>query len=248
MSDKPQHKARGNVMFHAGDVAGAAREYRAAVAADPKDPNAHTLLGNALFEQGDTAGAEASFRAALGLDAGARDARRGLATVLLRGGRMAEARAELEALVRQAADDPTAHASLGKVLRAQGDLDGAEKQLREALALAQNDPSATYVLGLVLAEKNQQAQALEVFDRLEQVTPGKAYAPYGKAVVAARGGRKDEALKWLAVAVERGVDEIERVVSDPAFAALRDDGRFGALIAEGRRRAPPPTPTPKGAP
>ena len=86
-----EHKARGNVMFHNGDVDGAIVEFRAAIAAAPKDANAFTLLGNALFEKAKYDESEQAYRNALAIDPHAREARRGLATCELRLGRPGEA-------------------------------------------------------------------------------------------------------------------------------------------------------------
>jgi tetratricopeptide (TPR) repeat protein len=240
-ADGAKHKAAGNVLFKRGDFAGAEREYRAALAGNASDANAHTLLGNALFEEERYDEAAAAWRAALSLDEGARAARQGLVTLAMRRGRVDDARAQLEAMVARDPRDVEAHAALGKLLLGAHDLDGAERHLREALAQAQNDPSALYSLGLVLAQKKDSEQANAIFDRLESLTPGKAYAPYGRAVAAAASGHGDEALKWLSVALERGVDDLGQVERDASFAGLRSDPRFAALIAAARTRAPPRT-------
>ncbi len=239
-ADGAKHKAAGNVFFKQGDFASAEREYRTALARSAADANAQTLLGNALFEQERYDDAERAYRAALSLDEGARAARQGLATLALRRGRTDEARRQLEAMLERDPRDVEAHAALGKLLHAGGDLDGAERHLREALVHAQNDASALYTLGLVLAKKRDWEQANAIFDRLEQLTPGKAYTPYGRAVAAATSGRSDEALKWLGVALERGIDDLGQVESDASFAGLRSsDPRFATLIGAARTRAPP---------
>lgn len=236
------HKARGNVLFHNGDIPGAITEYRAAIAAAPGDANAYTLLGNALFEQAQYEPAAQAFKDALARDPQAREARRGLATCQLRLGHPAEAEAGFTALVQSHRGDYEAEAALGKLLLARGDLDGAEQHLGEALRWVQNDPPTLYALGLALARKKEQAQALEIFGRLDGAAPGQPYAAYGRAVTFAQSGRKEEALQWLGRALERGVDPLEEVMSDPDLASLRDDPRLGAMVAEARKRAPPRPP------
>jgi tetratricopeptide (TPR) repeat protein len=135
--------------------------------------------------------------------------------------------------------DPESQAALGKLLYAKGDLDGAERHLREALVWAQNDPAALYTLGLVIAKKKDRAQANAIFDRLDTLVPGRAYAPYGRAVAAAVAGDADQALQQLAVALERGVDDLTQVESDEAFATLKSTPRFSQLLASARTRALP---------
>ena len=235
-SDGAKHKAAGNVLFKQGDLDGAIREYRAAVAAQPKDANAHTLLGNALFEKSSWDEARKEYQASLELDGKARAALQGLATLELRQNHPQEARALYEKMIAAEPRDGEAHTALGKILFATGDLDGAERHLRDALVYAQNDRSALYTLGLVLATKKEPEQANAIFDRLEQLAPDRAYAPYGRAVTAAMAGDNDKALQQLAIALQRGVDDPTEIERDPAFEKLRSDPRFQELV---RTRAPP---------
>jgi tetratricopeptide (TPR) repeat protein len=238
-SESAKHKAAGNVLFKQGQLDRAIGEYRAAVAVAPEDANARTLLGNALFEKADWTGARLEYEAALALDGRARAALQGLTTLELRQRHPDAARALLTRLLMIEPRDAESQAALGKLEYQTGDLDGAERHLREALVYAQNDPAALYTLGLVLAKKRDQEQATAIFDRLDGVTPGKAYAPYGRAVAAAVSGRDDEALRWLSLALERGIDDLADVESDASFARLRSAPRFVELLAAARTRAPP---------
>jgi tetratricopeptide (TPR) repeat protein len=238
-SEAARHKAAGNVLFKQGDLDGAAREYRAAAVAAPKDPNAHTLLGNALFERSAWDESRREYQAALELDPTARAALQGLATLELRQDHPAQARALYERMITAQPRDGEAHAALGKILFAQGDLDGADRHLRDSLTYAQNDRSALYTLGLVLAQKKDQEQANAIFDRLERLTPDRAYAPYGRAVAAAAAGHDDTALEQLSVAFARGIDDPSEVEREPGFARLRENPRFVELVAAARLRAPP---------
>lgn len=233
-SESAKRKAAGNVLFKRGDLEGAAREYRAAIEAQPKDPNAHALYGNVLFEQEKYDEAAREYQSALSYDNKSRAARLGLATVHLRRNRPAESRALFEAMIADEPRDVEAHAALGKLLLAQGELDGAERHLRETLVHAQNDTAALYGLGLVLAKRKDLEQANAIFDRLDRLTPERAYAPYGRAVAAAQAGRSDEALRWLAVALARGIEDLGSVSSDASFAALRGTPRFEELISKAR--------------
>ncbi len=237
--EEAKHKAAGNVLFKQGDLPGAVKEYRAALQSNAKDPNAHTLLGNALFEQEKLDEAKREYQTAIDLDAKARAALQGLAMVCVRQDDNACARTQYERMLKSEPHDTDAHAALGKVLYAAHDLDGAERHLREALVYAQNDPAALYTLGLVLAKKKDQVQANAIFDRLDRATPGKAYAPYGRAVAAVVSGHDDEAYKWLGEALDRGIEDLGQVESDDSFATLKSNAKFVSLLALARTRAPP---------
>lgn len=235
-SEPAKRKAAGNLLFRRGDFDGAVAEYRAAVRAAPRDSSAHILLGNALVEKDQPESARAEYRAALGLNPQARAALEGLAVLELRQHRFAEARALYETILRQEPRDAQAHAALGKLLYALGELDSAEAQLRDALVYAQNDAASLYTLGLVLARKPEPSESVAIFERLEQLTPGRAYAPYGRAVLEAAAGHAELALHWLEVALERGVDDLAAVERDPSLATLRNDPRFSRLLARARAR------------
>jgi tetratricopeptide (TPR) repeat protein len=159
--------------------------------------------------------------------------------VHLRRGERDQAQALYERMVQSEPRDPESQAALGKLLYAKGDLDGAERHLRDALVWAQNDPAALYTLGLVLAKKKDRVQANAIFDRLDALVPGRAWAPYGRAVAAAVAGDADEALRQLAVALERGVDDLGQVESDEAFASLKATPKFTQLLAAAKTRAVP---------
>jgi tetratricopeptide (TPR) repeat protein len=244
VGEEAKHKAAGNILFHNGDLPGAEKEYRAALAAAPNDANSHTLLGNALFEEGKLDDAQKSYADALARDGKAREARRGLATVALRKNDPKSAREQLETLIKEMPTDGEAQAALGKLLLSQNDLDGAEEHLQYALKSVLNDPGSLYCLGIVLARKKQRAQALDMFDRLEVVTPGQPYAPYGRAAVAAQSGETDEALGWMKKALDRGIGDLDGVLTDPALAPIAAEPRLAQLVAEARTRAGPK----KGAP
>ena len=231
-----KHKAAGNVLFKKGDVDGALAEYQAAVSADRNDANAHTLVGNALFEKERYTEARAAWEQALALDGRARAAMQGLVMIALREHKEDEAKARLEQMLANQPRDAEALTALGKLLYAKGDLDGAEGHLRQALVFAQNDPSALYTLGLVLAKQKHEEQATAIFDRLEKVTPDKAYAPYGRAVTCALAGKTDRALAELAIAFGRGIDDPEQVERDDSLATLRTSPKFAELVAAARAR------------
>ncbi len=238
-NESARHKAAGNVFFKQGKLEVAAEEYRTALRTSPDDANAHTLLGNVRFEQQRYAEAEQEYRASLHDDPHARAAILGLVSLDLRANKLPEARTLLEQLVKDEPRDPEAQIALGKLLYADGKLNEAEAHLRDGLVYAQNEVSALYTLGLVLAKKKDREQANAIFDRLESITEGKAYAPYGRAVAEAASGRNDEALKWLDVALQRGLDDPAQVERDDAFGRLRSNPRFQELIAKAKPRAPP---------
>jgi tetratricopeptide (TPR) repeat protein len=73
----------GFALEHAGKLAEAMQQYRAALAVSPKDYEAHFALGRVLLRSNDAAGAEEQFRAAIGARGDAPPAHLGLGSALL---------------------------------------------------------------------------------------------------------------------------------------------------------------------
>jgi tetratricopeptide (TPR) repeat protein len=237
------HKAAGNMHLRRGELAQALQEFRIAAQLAPRDPGAPTLIGDALFEQGDLAGAAAAYQQALRLLPGAVDAHRGLAAVATRLGQRQEAKRHYEAILKSDPTDYRAHRALGLYAYADGDLDGAIRHLATALQAADGDPPSLYHLGLALAQKGNVDGATFAFDRLEKAVPGKAYAPYGRAVLFALQKDRERALLWLAEALRRGVEDVTKVEHDELLASLREDPRLAALLDGARKKAAATTST-----
>ena len=89
------HVLRGRTAFRAGDYAGAAREFRKAVEADPESVGARVNLGSALGQSGDRIGAIHQYRKALELSPDNPTALFNLAVLLSQEGKNDEAIAHL---------------------------------------------------------------------------------------------------------------------------------------------------------
>ncbi len=78
----PARLRRGQFLLEENDVEAAEREFRAALARDPRSAEAHVGLGRVALARGDAAGAARAFEAACGLDPASHSAIAGLATAL----------------------------------------------------------------------------------------------------------------------------------------------------------------------
>jgi tetratricopeptide (TPR) repeat protein len=227
-----KHKAAGNVLFNEKDYDGALAEYRQAESLSPDDPDTHVLVGNTLFEKDDYDGAQAEYQQALSVQAAYAPALRGLSEVAMRRNPpdVAGAISDLQGVLKQDGKDHDALAALGQLQFEAGDLKGAEDSLTRAVQLAAEDQSSLYTLGLVFIAEGDADAARNTFDRLEDVAPGTAQAPYGRAQLEAKTGQTDAALDDLAIALDRGVPDLEAVQNDQNLASLHADPRFQALL------------------
>ena len=211
----------------------ALREYRAAVEADPGNPEARRSLGAILAVTGAESEAIAEFRAALELDPDRPDALFALGHLLARQGLAEEARG----LLARAADlDPRqteARLALGALLAAAGEWDRAAARYREILAVDAASAAARLELGKVLVQTGRAAEGIAEFDRViaaDVEEDRKARAHYYRAIAELRGGDEDGGMARLRQALA-----LDPTLSDAAQTLgglLIRRGRFAEAVAE----------------
>ncbi|MFZ5669974.1 MAG: tetratricopeptide repeat protein [Pseudomonadota bacterium] len=142
-----------------GDLAGAERELRAAMAADRRQPLIPVELAELLIRAGREADGEKLLRAALALDRRCVPAAEMLGRLLIARGRSAEALKVLTPLTA-AGDNPVALSVHGEALRALGRYDEAAGLLRRIQSGPHAEPVFAYNLAAVLcdAERFEEAE------------------------------------------------------------------------------------------
>ena len=132
----------GEALDEMKDTFGAVKEFRAAVAANPKEPNVHFGLGYLLWTQGHSNEAAAEFQVELANDPEHIQAMLYLADSQIQMNRMEDARPLLEKVVKIDSANPMGRLDLGIVYAEAG---RKEEALRELKAAAQLDPSGANV-------------------------------------------------------------------------------------------------------
>ncbi len=160
---------RGNALERRGDLAGAAREFRALAAVAPTELHAFDSLARVLGASGDEDGALAAHRAALLHHPLSASARRDLGLALLARRAWGEAGVHLTAAVRLDPRDVVAQAALGDVRRERGDLAAAIDAYLHALALRPGDAALHNKLGIAYALAGQEAAARARFEEAIRV-------------------------------------------------------------------------------
>ena len=168
---------RGNALERRGDLAGAAREFRALAAVVPTELHAFDSLARVLQAGGDQDGALAAHRAALVHHPLSASARRDLGLALLARRAWAEAHVHLAAAVRLDPRDVVALAALGDVRRERGDFAGAIDAYLHALALRPGDAAFHNKLGIAYALAGQPAAARARFEEAIRLDPTSGTAP-----------------------------------------------------------------------
>ena len=93
----------------------------------------------------------------------------------------------------------TARINLGRLLHSEGKLEGAESHYREALRHEPGNALACYNLGVLLEDLRRPDEALGCYERAVRSDPALADAHYNLALLYERAGRKQDAVRHLAI-------------------------------------------------
>lgn len=193
-------------------------------------------LGASLLQQGKIEGAVAEFQKAVDLDPKYAAAHLNLAYAYDRQGQADMAIARYQKVIDLQPENLFAHNNLGVLYDKQGRYQEAIAAFEQALQIdpsnataLQNLENAKKSRGIVEEREERFAQARKEVE----ARPDDPRAAYELGRLHASYGEKDQALEWIAKALELGFDDFKFLKDDPALASLRDDPLFRDLV-EGR--------------
>jgi eukaryotic-like serine/threonine-protein kinase len=212
------------------DWEAAGREFRRAIALDPRYASARQWHAFLLTSQGAMDAALAEAHRALELDPTSVSVRRGLGWANVYARRYDQARAHLN---RAVAMNPTAVESyriLGLTLALQGNDAEADRVLREALELPAAGTYTQATLAYHLARTGREAEARELLQELERAAQADYVSPVAFATIHIGLGDVDRALDWAERAYAERRGWLAYVKVNPIMDPLRDSPRFAALV------------------
>lgn len=159
------HMLVGEALDEMKDSAGAIREFRAALKANPQEPNAHFGLGYLLWTQKEYPEAAQEFQAELADVPGYTQATLYLADSFVQMNEMDKAQPLLEALVKGNPSLALARLDLGIAEEELGHKDAALRDLNAAAALDPKNVNVYWRLGRVYRSMGKEAEAKKEFDR-----------------------------------------------------------------------------------
>jgi tetratricopeptide (TPR) repeat protein len=160
----------------------ALRLSEALTSANPRNPQAWTVNGLALTNLGRQQQALKSFHRALAIDPNYAAALEAAAQLEYDSG-SPEAEETLKRLLRLNATDQTAHAMLGALAYGHKDCTAAIGHFEESAQLIDDQPLALREFGVCLVRENRPADAVPVFQHLEQVQPDEWRSAYNLGLV-----------------------------------------------------------------
>jgi tetratricopeptide (TPR) repeat protein len=137
-------------------------------------------------------------------------------------------------------EDPSGYNNLALTYKRMGEYEKEEALYRTALGIDPIDDHVLNNLAVNLAHQGRSDEALEIMDRLEQLTPDDPYADLHRAKIYATMGKREKAYKYLKKALE-GVQRLDTlhhiefrqdIRVDPAFLLLRQEERFREIITQ----------------
>jgi tetratricopeptide (TPR) repeat protein len=155
----------GEALDEMKDTIGAMREFRSAVQANPKEPNAHFGLGYLLWTQMQYPEAVQEFQAELDNTPDYTQAMLYLADADIRLNRNDDARSLLEKVVKSNPEISMGHLDLGIVYADAGRKEDALREFRAASALKPNDVNVHMRLGRLYRSMGKTAEAKVEFDK-----------------------------------------------------------------------------------
>lgn len=239
------HGNLGNLLSRKGEVDQAIDHYHQALALDPYFVEACNNLGVEYIYKGLPDQALANFQKALELDPEHRSARDNLQRLRKT---LEQYGSTLKQRQRDVADrpaDPDAHFALAQLYQHLNMQAAAFQHYQKVLALQPDHAASLDRLTRIYVSREKYEKAVECLNRLAALQPDNPEIAYGQARFYSRMGKKTEALESLQRAVQAGLNDRNRLLTDPYLQTIRDTDFFRQLTAEsvsGKGQATPAQP------
>ena len=210
----------------------AEREFRRAIALNPRYASARQWYAFLLISQARAEEALAEGRISIELDAASVSVRRSVGWLEFYARRYANARRHLAHAI---AMNPTAAESyrlLGLTLAQQGEMAEAERVLREATELPGAGAYTAAALGFVLARAGNRPEAESMLAALELEAARGYVTPAALSTLCIGLEHYDRALFWAERSVEERRGWLTYFHVNPVFDSVRDEPRFLALVGK----------------
>jgi TolB-like protein/Flp pilus assembly protein TadD len=217
------HATLAFLMFiHELDFAGAEQRFRSALSLSPSDSTARHWYGLLLLYQRRFDESLQELQKAQGLDPLAPIIRAALGLGYVFAGKYDDA--------IQQADSQLAFAVLGLAHQHLGNHPQAIADLRRYVHLSDHDADALMRLGCAYAQSGDKRKARTILRQLQARSKKYYVSPVSLAALELALGDTEHAVAMLNAGLEQRASSVLMLAADPAFAPLRSDPRFQALL------------------
>jgi Tfp pilus assembly protein PilF len=211
--------------------------FQRAVALAPDMAFVHSAFGCHLLARTEFEASEHELLLARRLDPQYVNTRIHMVNLRIAQGRLDDAEAELDAMRDIAPNSMPAAGMAALLAMLRHDPQEALRLYQHVVELAPDHPNAHAGLAGAHGMAGNVGAADAILESIDARFGIGRVSPYLLAIVATRCGRRDAAFDALADAIARHDPNVMMMVTDPSFAALRDDPRWDALVAS---RVPTP--------
>jgi TolB-like protein/Tfp pilus assembly protein PilF len=229
------HTTLGLIKFYFEyDWSGADSAFRRAIELAPSSANVHLYYTPYLTAMGRFDAAIAESRRAIELDPLTPTTSLQLGWIYFEAGRYHESIAQLKKTLEFDTTFAYAHMELAWNYLELGRFAEAIRECRTALSAASStyDQVLLASCGWVYGHAGRRADALQLLQRLLDISKRRWVDPYGLAIVYEGLGDIDRGIKWLRQAIRERSSEISGLKADPFLDGLRADPRFPLLLKE----------------
>jgi tetratricopeptide (TPR) repeat protein len=160
----------GEALDGEGDGEGAVQQFRAAVKANPKEPNVHFVLGYLLWTRKQFDEAIAEFHAELANDPDNNQAMLYLGDIYVRLGQFDTAKGILAKAAKYPTTDPLIHLDMGIVYMETDDQNGAVRELKKAVEMEPDSVNAHFRLAKIYLSMGKKDEAKTEFALAKTLT------------------------------------------------------------------------------
>ena len=225
----------GGAYFRFGEMDKAIKAFQQLTELEPGNPVGYSDLGSAYFTMGKYDEGIAAFQKALQIKPTG-DTYTNLGTGYFYLKKYPEALSMFEKAVELNPEDETTMGNLADGYRTAGNTAKASETYEKAIALGYKelrvnprDADVAGRLALYYAKKGDIAQASDFIKRARAINPADASLIYNSAVVKTIGNQPAEAVKDLALAIQKGYSAKD-AIQDPEFTSLHERPDYQALM------------------
>lgn len=213
------------------DWHGAEREFRRALALDPRYPTAHHWYAmSCLVPLGRLDEALEEMQVAQALDPVSSIIARDLAVIHYYRRDFDAALEQCDQTIELNPHFAPAYWLLGFIQEQRGDMDESIAAFQRAVHLSPDSPRMQSALARALAVSGKRALAVKLLKTLQELAAQRYVSPFEFAAMSFALGDRDGGFQWLAKACDDRVFEMTAIRFDPRVQAGRDDPRFAIIL------------------